>query len=114
MRVSVAFSSVCLVCLAFSVAFFWLAADGKSEFAENELAALIRTQRAYLEAVGRNPRSIEEMAPPICDGGACVLIRIPIDPWGRPYQSRLSDGKLVFSSLGKDGVKGTEDDVVSP
>ncbi|TSA56659.1 type II secretion system protein GspG [bacterium] len=43
------------------------------------------------------------------------LERAPLDPWGKPYQYKCPGEHKDYDlySLGKDGVEGTEDDVVN-
>jgi general secretion pathway protein G len=43
------------------------------------------------------------------------IVEEPIkpDPWGRPYQYKLSGDKFEIRSLGPDGQENTEDDITS-
>lgn len=66
---------------------------------------------------GRKPRAIEDLVEPTCSLplGASYLEadRIPLDPWGRPFEYRPpstpTGDDYDILSYGKDGVEGGED-----
>jgi hypothetical protein len=50
---------------------------------------------------------------------AQILEKTPVDPWDQPYEFRLEaidggEAQPVVTSVGRDGVAGTDDDLPRP
>jgi general secretion pathway protein G len=60
--------------------------------------------KSYHRITGRFPSQAENFYPLLQVG---LIQEMPVDPWGRPYQYRMSDtGKGYVLSYGSDGVPG--------
>src|SRR4051812_11629159 len=81
--------------------------------AEADVKALELSIRSYVTRTGHLPNDLEDIAPPHCDGGDCIIEVISLDPWGRPYGLRPGavGAKRVCSS-GRD-IESSDDDVCS-
>ena len=70
---------------------------------------------AYFQAKGKLPESLADLTGNNPKTGSPYLGKVPLDPWGVPYQlrnpgSKSKDGYDVFSA-GKDRQMGTDDDI---
>jgi general secretion pathway protein G len=90
--------------------------------AQAELSNLKTTLDVYKVDTGRLPTTNEGLEALVVNPGGDVktswsgpyVIRVPVDPWGRPYVYRAGKTKSdepELLSLGPDGVEGTLDDV---
>ncbi|OJT16210.1 general secretion pathway protein GspG [Archangium sp. Cb G35] len=72
--------------------------------ARAEIRGLEGYFKSYHRITGRFPSQPENFYPLLQVG---LLKEVPNDPWGRPYQYRMSDlGKGYIVSYGSDGVPG--------
>ncbi len=89
--------------------------DQKSDRARLDVGNLHHALKAYRARKGGWPpkdRWSEVLV------AAQILKQFPLDPWDRPYQYRLEatdggEGQPVVTSLGRDGVADTDDDLPS-
>jgi hypothetical protein len=110
MRMSIGTTTVIVLLISDCLCCVDLEIGQRDERVRMELDLLVGAQDAFVKVFGRTPTSIDEMAPPMCQDERCPLGGIPIDPWGHAYGSRMSNGKLRFFSVGRDGVESTADD----
>jgi general secretion pathway protein G len=76
--------------------------------ARAEIRGLEGYFKSFHRITGRFPSQAENFYPLIQVG---LLQEIPMDPWGRPYQYRMSDkGNGYILSYGSDGVRGGQGD----
>jgi hypothetical protein len=60
------------------------------------------------------PQSLEALTEEDPKSGEKWLDSIPKDPWGTPYEYRVSGKKFKIISYGEDQQEGTADDIVWP
>jgi hypothetical protein len=61
------------------------------------------------------PESLVEMVAPLRKGDPeKFMYSVPEDPWGRPYRLSREERKIRIYSLGEDGRRGSDDDIVYP
>jgi len=61
------------------------------------------------------PESLAEMVAPLRKGAPeRFMDSVPEDPWGRPYRLSREERKIRIYSLGEDGRRGSDDDIVYP
>jgi general secretion pathway protein G len=85
----------------------------------NAASTQLRAFRGPLDAfrldVGKYPSSFDELrirpAKAQQWSGPYLNKEIPLDPWGNPYQYRVSEDKIELWSFGPDGKDGTPDDI---
>lgn len=75
----------------------------QEDFAARDLAALEMGATLFRRSLGRWPSSLQEMAPPLCQGLGCTLRALHADPWGNAYRLETGPGWLAIKSLGRDG-----------
>lgn len=90
---------------------------GTKGTADTQAAAIAHAVEAFVVDRRTLPRSLADLTQPDRATGMPYLERIPSDPWGRPYEYRITDeARLVFEirSPGQNGVAGDDDDAVYP
>ena len=76
--------------------------------ARAEIRGLEGYFKSFHRITGRFPSQAENFYPLLQVG---LLQEVPMDPWGRPYQYRMSDkGNGYILSYGSDGVSGGQGD----
>jgi hypothetical protein len=103
-----------LLCLVASGLIFVGQGDQNSDRVQIDLTDLHRVLKQYRDRAGAWPAEARWSEVLV---EARLLERSPLDPWDRPYQYRLEvvDGgetQPVVSCMGRDGVAGTEDDLL--
>jgi len=83
--------------------------------ASTQLRAFKGPLAAYRLDVGKYPSTLRELRDrpantPTWDG-PYLDREIPSDPWGNPYQYRVSGDEIELWSFGPDGKDGTADDI---
>lgn len=81
--------------------------EPKRDRAELDLRSIWRGLQVYRQATGQLPSSSEGLQP-LVERGA--LERVPLDPWGNPYDYALNADGVVLRSRGPDGVVGGTED----
>jgi general secretion pathway protein G len=62
------------------------------------------------------PQSLEELTEPD-ESGNPYIKKIPLDPWGQPYEYKIMDARsktFEITSSGEDKTPGTDDDIYWP
>jgi len=91
------------------------ASRARRNAASVQLQAFKAPLAMYRLDVGKYPSTLDELRnrplnTPKWDG-PYLNQEIPSDPWGNPYQYRLSGDKIDLWSFGPDGKNGTPDDI---
>jgi general secretion pathway protein G len=84
--------------------------------AETQMENFAQSIRMYLLQKRSLPQSLEELAEPD-ENGNPYIEKIPLDPWGQPYEYKITDPKTKkyeISSSGEDKTPGTDDDIYWP
>lgn len=83
--------------------------------AEAQMANFAHAVTQYYVEYRRLPASLDQLAEPDPKTGEPLLERIPKDPWHNDYGLRRLDGRrFEITCAGRDGVEGTDDDLVWP
>ena len=78
--------------------------EAKPDRARIDLANIASATKLYGAKKGHNPLNIEALVAAQC------VEQTPMDPWGRAYQYEWHDGGDRIFSLGKDAVRGGENE----
>jgi general secretion pathway protein G len=85
------------------------------EAGRHEMKLVAMAIEIYRGDVGSYPPNLEALigadGPPGWNGP--YVNRMPPDPWGRPYRYAVDEDGYTLTSLGPDGLQGTDDDVSS-
>ena len=88
-------------------------AEGKRELAEGYLENLMQMVESHHITHRRLPASLEAFAVVDPTTGEVLVDRVDVDPWGHAYgYQRLGPASYRVWSVGPDGLRGTEDDIV--
>ena len=83
--------------------------------AESQMANFESAIKMYYMSHRKLPSSLEELTEEDPRSGEAYLDKVPMDPWGNPYDYKVLSGKnYKIVSYGQDAQEGTEDDVVWP
>ena len=75
--------------------------------ARQDLSALADLIEEYRDAHSRLPESLKSMTQVNRTNGQPFLRRIPLDPWGNPYQfNKTENGRFHLVSYGRNGLPG--------
>lgn len=95
--------------------------DPKRNLAAMQTKWIADAVEAYHIENGSRPASLEVLTQPSKKTGEPFLERVPLDPWGQPYDYAVfprmdSTGKMAYriASPGPDRTLGTDDDVIFP
>lgn len=84
---------------------------------DGEVARVERAIRRYAaDRAGRLPVKLDDLTRELSPEGDRYLVRLPLDPWGRPYAYAVVSARLGaydLRSYGPDNLPGTADDVVA-
>jgi len=89
------------------------AGKGTAETQMHNMGAAIDLYRIDKRSL---PQSLEELTQPDKNGNP-YMKSLPNDPWGQPYEYKVTDTKtksFEISSWGEDRQAGTEDDIYYP
>jgi general secretion pathway protein G len=76
----------------------------------NDLPAVLSGLKTYRLQTDRYPSESEGLQALVSAG---IVDKAPRDPWQNPYRYSLDGNQPVVTSMGADGLPGTEDDVSS-
>jgi general secretion pathway protein G len=88
-------------------------------FAKSELSRLSGFVKTYQLLVGSLPSSLDALSTQPSDladpSKWSAVLDKPVgpDPWGRPYEYKVTGSTFEIRSLGPDGQSNTEDDITS-
>jgi general secretion pathway protein G len=90
--------------------------DAGKGTAKTQMEGFAQSIRMYLLQKRSLPTSLEELSQPD-ENGNPYIDKIPLDPWGQPYEYKIVDQrtkKYEISSSGEDKTPGTDDDIFWP
>lgn len=90
--------------------------DAGKGTAKTQMEGFAQSIRMYLLQKRSLPQSLEELSEPD-ENGNPYIEKIPLDPWGQPYEYKIVDArtkKYEISSAGEDKTPGTDDDIYWP
>ena len=88
--------------------------NAENETARAQLALFGQAVQAYRATNRRLPTALADLTQKT-DRSDPLLASLPKDPWGRAYEYRTEGGNaFLLTSLGFDGIAGTDDDLRWP
>lgn len=89
----------------------------KVNAAKASLSTLSNSVKEYQIEFGNLPQSLEALVsqPSDVEAGAwfAKLDKLPMDPWNKPFEYKVTGSTFEIKSNGPDGVAGTADDITN-